>query len=489
LARLFEMGLSYESPTSDEAREALRTSTWKRLAALRKAEQLGITVSDTEIAELLRQDPTFTVNGVFDKNRYLTIIQERFRIPVDVFEEYMRQEMILQRLISVASSMVLTPPAEVAKRLDSLTDLFTIEYGLIAEGDPDTRPDMSEAEAIAFFESNTERFAVPDQVKVRYVAFPFSNYLGNVEISEIDIVDYYEEHEDLFATQDTNGFPALVPIEEARPSIVAVLRERRAAWMAKDAASSLVVALTPDRYESSPAFADVAAGHGLMVETSAFFAVTGPVAGLAVGDAFTQAAFALQPHDPDRCFSDAVLGDDAAYVLADDDRIDAHIPTFEAARDRILPVAREALAHEAFMQDAEKLRKTIVTAVTDGAPFAQAAQAHGVNLFTNQSFSVYADETPAFPFADKLIMRAADLEAGSISEPIPVEGGAILVHVMSREAGDPAVGQTLQPQLVATIERYRSSALFRAWGDAILDEANLEDLSLRPGPADAEAAE
>ena len=61
------------------------------------------------------------------------------------------------------------------------------------------------------------------------------------------------------------------------------------------------------------------------------------------------------------------------------------------------------------------------------------------------------------------------------TDPIEVEGGAILAYMAERDIGGLDLADYLRPQLLRTLNGYRAEMLFEGWGRALLKEGNLED--------------
>ena len=109
-ARFYELGLQRNVNLPPEAYGYLRERAWQRIAALKTADQLGITVSNSEIARAIQGDKTFLENGVFNKDRYVTVVERQIGVTVGTFEEYVRQELMLQKLEQVSDAFVWTSP-------------------------------------------------------------------------------------------------------------------------------------------------------------------------------------------------------------------------------------------------------------------------------------------------------------------------------------------------------------------------------------------
>ena len=103
---------------TDEDLEGLDGRTWRRLAALETARELGLSPSDEEVGQVIRQE--FAPDGAFDRAVYERWLQER-GLPRGFFEEWMRQEVTLQKLTTILSASVWVPPAELEPEIAQRT--------------------------------------------------------------------------------------------------------------------------------------------------------------------------------------------------------------------------------------------------------------------------------------------------------------------------------------------------------------------------------
>ena len=476
VARYFELGMRPMTDNSPEAIKALRDRTWRRLAALRMAERMGIKVSDDAIREVITNDPTFASNGAFDQRRYMAFLQNQLRIDAATFERYLRQDLTLRRLMSALRTATWTAPYEVEPRLARLTDAVQLEYVLLPPATETNDVAVSEEDITATFEENKETFRIGEQLSVRYVRFPVSNLLDSIEISDADIDDYYNDNIDDYSSTDTNGIEQVEPLEDARASIVAILKERQARFETKDEATRFVMALAPDRYGQAYEMGAAATARGLTVMTSEWFTAEETIPGLAAGQDLTDAAFKLVPNDPERYFSDAIAGDDAVYVIADHDSRPARDPELEEVRDQVVAAATRKAAEEAFAAGIAATRDQLIAAAADtNSSFMVQADAMGLMAATTSVFTVYEGLPEDTPYSTYVLSEIIDAKQGSVTEAVDTPDGMLIAYVASRSAGDPSAAEMLRPQFLRSMDQYRAAAVFEDWRDQVLAEADFED--------------
>ena len=513
MARFFEMGLrDGNAPRTAKGAAELRSRSWRRIAALRTAARFGIQVSDNEMRDVIQRDPSFKANGVFNRDRYVTVIQNQLRVGVDIFEAYLRESLTLRKLVDVLQSAAWTAPSEVQQRLGNLTDSNTVVYVALTNDADRISVSVSEADAKAFYEVHTNLFVIPDQVSVKYVAFAVTNALFPNDIGDAEIKSYYDEHLDAYSTTDTNETSQPLPLADVKEKIRLTLAQAAAAEKTRDAATDFAIRLLPDPNGNAADFEKVAAASNLVVCTTAFFSVMGDVAGLALGRegklasprgespdrsglselaAFKHAAFRLDASDPERRFSDPVVASNAVYVLAAHDRKDSYLADFDEVKAAAMSAARSNAQHKAYVDKVKGIRTEVVAAVESGKTFSDAVKGLGMNAVTVTPFAVYeCFSSNIFEYADVIAPKLAWMKKGQVSDPLRTETGVLVVYLADRTPGDFSVVEMFRPQLLNTLQNHRAGILFEDWAAHLLTEGKLEDYrAVEVGKAESEAEE
>jgi peptidyl-prolyl cis-trans isomerase D len=483
LARSFEMGLRETASLTPEQNELLQLRTWQRLAALRTAEKMGITVSDQEVADVIRHDPNFLASGTFSQEKYLKIISGSKFTNAPTFESYLREELLIRRLISLFETMAWTSPSEMSDKLNSLTDSFVLEYTVLNLANLNTKVTVTDEDTKDFFENNKKLFEIPEKVSVRYVAFPISNYLAEVQgdVKDEDVKDYYEYHIDEYSVPATNGTaattneaPDRIPLDDVKAGIVEKLKRNMATYKAKDAATEFVMALTPDRDGNAPTMDSLAASHNMTICTTALFAINERLPQLAVDHSFNKAAFDLDTNEATRAFSDAIVGSNAVYLVAANERIESRMPSFEEVIDAARPLARRQAELKAARKETRQIHEAIAKALESGSSFSVAAVAFKLSVHTTQPFTVYNSEssiTNEMADFEDLLPVIATMKQGELTETVDTTNGVVIAYVKERTPGDLIAMETLRPQLLSTLDRYRASLVFSDWRSYVLVKA------------------
>jgi len=459
---------------SAENKKIIRHEAWKRLAALQTAERLGISATINELTSAIGRDPTFQENGSFSKNRYKTIIESQMQVPVQQFEDFLREEIILQKLGSMFESCAWTAPYELNQRLTRITDQITIQYASFEMDTNTTSLTISKDDVQKYFDKNIETFRVPDKINVKYIKIPASNYLTKVDVTEKEAKQYYTNNMDRFTSSDTNN-PIAKPFDSVSKEIISELKKQKAMTEAKDSAARFVTMLIPDQKGKAPTFDDAARKNGFTISTSDFFSLREDVPNLKVDRDFNKAAFDLDPTDPERYFSDPVASDDSVYVLAAGDKKKSHLPEFVNVENKATTLAKQEAAEKAFKKKCEEARDLTAKALKEGQKFEDTVKKFGAVVSTNMSFSAYEAASNPFEYLDIILPKIMHMSKGELSDLLDTDNGMIIVHVADKKPGLSSTAEAVRPEMINAIDRSLTMAVYDNWKEYNLVKAGFVD--------------
>ena len=477
-------------------RDQLEKVAWRRLVNQRLAEELGLQPGDREIVAEIQRN--FSAQGQYNAGYYNSFVGN-FLAPLGVsgvgFEDYVSRELELGAIRSMVASLVLIPPRDVNRTLHAITDTFEAEYVRlpVLEEDGDK---VDEAAALAYYTGHPEEFRVADQVRTRYVRFPVESYIDQVEaIDPEEALTYYDEHLDEFtvevesASDSTNEVPTVAtetqPFEDVQDLILEKLTRREARNLAVDAATEMVVSLTPGRRQQAPTFEEAAAAFGKDIVDLRPITKSETIDEIDAGLEYNRAAFDLDL-SRDLYFSDAVPGENNVYVIALVEKIESHIPEFEAVSDAARLAAQIEARTSALSERATQFRTDAQEALAAGKTFKETAEAYDVEVVETGEFTAAAG-VDGLEEGNGGVIRAAILSnPGDVSEPIAAGDGVILLHMVKRTAADLTGLDELRQEIIDGLRRERANQVWADWEDYLLER---NQFTLRSNEYDDEELE
>jgi len=158
------------------------------------SDSLAIRVSDERLKETIRQMPEFQVDGVFDNNRYLAIINQAGFYQSSSFRDYLRVEMTRRQLSQALVASEFNLPYQETMQLTLQNQTRDIRFVTIAAEQFKSGVEVSEEEINTYYLANQARFENKEQVKVDYIRLNVADIAKDIKVTDDELNQYYQEN-------------------------------------------------------------------------------------------------------------------------------------------------------------------------------------------------------------------------------------------------------------------------------------------------------
>jgi peptidyl-prolyl cis-trans isomerase D len=179
--------------------KALDSLINKRLIS-QEAGRLGLKVTDDEIADAIYHYPAFQVNGVFDENRYRSLLNFNRMEPAD-FEAGIGSELLGEKIRQLIKSLLPVTEGEIIDYYAFQNEKVNLAFVAFNPEDFKAGVKATQADIETFFEKNREEYRIPSQIKIDYITLDPSDFKDKVSVNEGEIADYYEYNPERFKEQ------------------------------------------------------------------------------------------------------------------------------------------------------------------------------------------------------------------------------------------------------------------------------------------------
>lgn len=161
---------------------------------LQTAKEMGLEASADELREKIISYPVFQKEGKFIGFEEYKKILEWNRTSISEFEESLRKEILLNKVIKVITAGITYTPEELWKNYKHNNESAEFEYVIleIEKFEYDVEP--SESEIQDFFENNKTQYKIPEKREGIYSFFETEKLKNEIELAEGEIKKYYEEN-------------------------------------------------------------------------------------------------------------------------------------------------------------------------------------------------------------------------------------------------------------------------------------------------------
>ncbi len=192
-----------------------------------KAHDLNLTVTDQEVADYIMTMPAFQRNGKFvGKEEYHRILAYN-GIPVERFEESIRNFLYQQKLYNVITAGIVVGEDEVKEAFRRQNEVVELEYVYVNFDDIEVK-EPTEQEIRAHFSANKNKYIIPEKRKAKYVVLNQRDFEGKVSVTFDKIKKYYRDNIDMFTEPERFHIFKIYVKKENRSKLEKALEELKA---------------------------------------------------------------------------------------------------------------------------------------------------------------------------------------------------------------------------------------------------------------------
>ena len=230
---------------------------WDRLIMVSEAKKLKIKITDKDVIKFIQTHPLFSRSGAFDDKFYAYILRNNIGLEPRAFEEMVRENISMQKLVAVLAVDLKVSEEEIA-------DEYKKEYG---------------------------------KIKIEYLFIEPKGFLGKVKIQEADVKDFYEKNKGSLIIK--SNLKGAVPdrqatFGEARETIENHLKEAEAVKRASKESGDIYKEVIEEMAKKGKTFGKAALKFGYAVKETPFFLRTDTLDNLGAAQIITEAAAAVK---------------------------------------------------------------------------------------------------------------------------------------------------------------------------------------------------
>lgn len=161
-----------------------------------EAKRLGITVSDRERADRIKQYLPTAFNGdtFVGMDTYSREVQERFRMTVPAFEEIVRTGLVEEKFRKLLTDGISVTPSEIQDEFRQQNEKVKLDYALIKPEDLAAKIVPTEDEIKTYFEANKSKFQIPEKRVARYALVDLNQIRQSVQVSDDELKAIYQKN-------------------------------------------------------------------------------------------------------------------------------------------------------------------------------------------------------------------------------------------------------------------------------------------------------
>ena len=173
-----------------------------------KAKELGLQVSDEELSDAIRNDPSFQIDGVFvGSERYNNFITNRLNQSVGEFERNYKDEILAKKLIDLVNESAKVTEEELLNLYRIQNEEINLFYVSFSPKDYISSVVPTDDEIKVYYNNNKKNFLTDEKRKAKYLRLTTKNFEKKVKVSGEELKAYYNAYKDEFKIgEEIRGF-------------------------------------------------------------------------------------------------------------------------------------------------------------------------------------------------------------------------------------------------------------------------------------------
>ena len=160
------------------------------------AREMGIMVSNLEVQQAVEKMEAFRTDGNFNVEQYKNILSSSGMMPSS-FEASMRTDLLSGKVLSHLARFAKLTPLEVNEQFGFDNKEISIEYISFSGSDFKETVEVTEEELLAFYEEKKDNYMTDPQVKLNFLLFPFKAN-EKLVITDEEIESLYRQNFNLY---------------------------------------------------------------------------------------------------------------------------------------------------------------------------------------------------------------------------------------------------------------------------------------------------
>ena len=154
--------------------------------------EAGYRISDEQVTAAVQRIPDFHVNGVFDKDTYMSLLAQNGYDPTQ-FEESQRNGMRQDQLQRAIGSTAIVTPAEYRRYLNLVAEQRLVSLATFTTDGIAEDFEVTDEQVTAFYDDNATLFLTSESADIEYIEIRRDEVSTAVDISEEVLLEYYED--------------------------------------------------------------------------------------------------------------------------------------------------------------------------------------------------------------------------------------------------------------------------------------------------------
>jgi peptidyl-prolyl cis-trans isomerase D len=427
-----------------------------------EARRLGLKATDDDLRDYLHQGQLgqniFPDGKFIGQDAYQDLVS-RFGYTVPVFEELVKDDILVSKLRNLISSTTSVTDAEIRQQFEKQNTKVKFDYAVIKKDDILKNLHPADVELKAYFDLNQKTYvnSIPEKRQLKYVVFDTAKLVTQTQVTQQDFQSYYDQHrEEYRVPEQVNVRHILVKsplsgpdgkvdpkaMDGARAKAQDVLKQVKAGGNFGELAK---------KYSDDPGSAKNGGSLGFIGK------------GRTVPE-FEKAAFSL----PKGGTSDLVQSSYGFHIIHVDDKQDAHLKSVDEIKSQVEPLIKQQKAGQAAQAAAAELLSQARSSTLEKAAAAKGLQVITTDFVTRNNLLPGIGTDPQFSTA------AFGQTANAPPDQVQLHEGFAIYQVLAVKPPSTPTFEEIRSRVEQEFKNERASSLLAQKTQELSDRAKAD---------------
>ncbi|MEM7244870.1 MAG: peptidyl-prolyl cis-trans isomerase [Acidobacteriota bacterium] len=414
-----------------------------------QAERLGLTPSTAEVAQQVKDIPAFQTNGVFDRQAYDDFLNSRGTSHAD-FEAERAADVQINRMRDLLLSSISVSDSALEEEWRRRNETVTIDYVLFEPGHYDANVQLTDQEVREWYDDHRDDYDEGEGRRIQVLDFDPRKIQQELAV-DADVQAYYQENLDAIYTMPADQRRASRILVEVPQGANEALRE-----LLRGEAEEIAA-----RVRAGEDFAEIARAESDDKETRLEGGDMGPFFQDTHEESLDVEFFQMEEGEI-RGPIETTRGYDIILLTKGEGR---KAKPLSEVRSRIL----NALYSDSASAEANRRMDAFFAAYADNPDFDAAAKTASLSL--DDSRWVTRQDVLSSDLSPSIVNQAFNLDIGEKSDPVPTASGQAIVKVLETRETSPQPFDEVEDRVRQDARRDRGALLARSRAEEIREIA------------------
>jgi len=414
-----------------------------------EAKQLGVTVSNEEVADRIKQYLPTAFNGgtPIAMDQYTAQVQQRFQLTVPAFESLIRQSLLEEKFRKLVTDGVSAGPAEIQDEFRTKNEKVKLDYVLIKPEDLESKITPDEAEIKAAYEKNKANYKIPERRIVRYGLVDVNQIRQSIQISDDQLKAVYLQNIQSYIVPNRVHVQHILLMTVGKPDAVVEEDKKKAEDILKQVKKGEKFDDLAKKYSEDPGTKDKGGDLGWIIQ------------GQTVPE-FEKTAFSLEKGQ----VSDVIKTQYGFHIIKVLEKEQAHTKPFEEVKESLRPKLMLDQADKQASDTANQL--TTAIRQSNKTPLDDLAKQYHLTVSDTRPVSV---TDPLLELGNSQDIKDAifRLHVGELSTPIRTDRGYVVLSVKEILPAHQGTLEEVRDKVIADFKREKATELARTKADEL----------------------